>query len=208
MGLPLATHIAARATTSSAATSARRRSTRSTRGARRFPARRGSTRRWRGVVGGGRLRATTDTTAAVAAGPELVIAVPPLYVDARARPDWRSVDAVCEAIGRGLQRRHGRQPGDDRARRDDARAGRAGARGRRRLARRRGLRRDLQPRARVHGERVPGPRHVPEARRRPRCGGRGTRRRVVRAVPRRRGACMGSAEAAELTKLAETTTAT
>ena len=37
------------------------------------------------VVAAGRLRATTDTTAAVAEGADLVIAVPPLVVDA-ARP--------------------------------------------------------------------------------------------------------------------------
>jgi UDP-N-acetyl-D-glucosamine dehydrogenase len=55
------------------------------------------------AVAAGRLRATTDTTAAVAEGPDLVIAVPPLYVDADARPDWRSVDAVCAAIAAGLQ---------------------------------------------------------------------------------------------------------
>jgi UDP-N-acetyl-D-glucosamine dehydrogenase len=55
------------------------------------------------VVAAGRLRATTDTTAAVAGGPDLVVAVPPLYVDEHARPDWRSIDAVCLAIGRGLR---------------------------------------------------------------------------------------------------------
>jgi UDP-N-acetyl-D-glucosamine dehydrogenase len=55
------------------------------------------------AVAAGRLRATTDTTAAVAEGPDLVVAVPPLYVDADARPDWRSVDAVCAAIGAGLK---------------------------------------------------------------------------------------------------------
>ncbi len=55
------------------------------------------------AVAAGRLRATTDTSAAVAEGADLVIAVPPLYVDADARPDWRSVDAVCAAIGSGLQ---------------------------------------------------------------------------------------------------------
>jgi UDP-N-acetyl-D-mannosaminuronic acid dehydrogenase len=54
------------------------------------------------AVAAGRLRATTDTTAAVADGPDLVVAVPPLYVDAQAQPDWRKVDAVCDAIGRGL----------------------------------------------------------------------------------------------------------
>ncbi|MDX6676091.1 MAG: hypothetical protein QOE31_143 [Solirubrobacteraceae bacterium] len=55
------------------------------------------------AVAAGRLRATIDTTAAVAEGPDLVIAVPPLYVDAQAQPDWRSVDAVCTAIGAGLR---------------------------------------------------------------------------------------------------------
>jgi len=55
------------------------------------------------VVAAGRLRATTDTTAAVADGAELVVAVPPLVVDAQARPDWRVLDAVVEAIGRGLR---------------------------------------------------------------------------------------------------------
>jgi UDP-N-acetyl-D-mannosaminuronic acid dehydrogenase len=54
------------------------------------------------VVADGRLRASADTTAAVADGPELVIAVPPLYVDDSARPDWRSLEAACTAIARGL----------------------------------------------------------------------------------------------------------
>lgn len=55
------------------------------------------------VVGDGRLRATADTAAAVAAAPELVIAVPPLMVDERARPDWRILDAVVSDIGAGLK---------------------------------------------------------------------------------------------------------
>jgi UDP-N-acetyl-D-mannosaminuronic acid dehydrogenase len=54
------------------------------------------------VVPAGRLRATRDTAAAVAGGAELVIAVPPLIVDAAARPDWRILDAVVDDIGRGL----------------------------------------------------------------------------------------------------------
>jgi len=54
------------------------------------------------VVGDGRLRAVTDTAAAVAAGPDLVVAVPPLMVDDRARPDWTIIDAVVDDIGRGL----------------------------------------------------------------------------------------------------------
>ena len=55
------------------------------------------------VVPDGRLRATTDTTAAVAEGPDLVVAVPPLYVDERARPHWDALDAATAAIGAGLQ---------------------------------------------------------------------------------------------------------
>ena len=54
------------------------------------------------VVGDGRLRATADTTAAVAEGADLVVAVPPLMVDAQAQPDWRILDAVLDDIGAGL----------------------------------------------------------------------------------------------------------
>lgn len=55
------------------------------------------------VVGDGRLRAQTDTTAAVAEGPDLVIAVPPLIVDAQARPDWTILDTVVGDVARGLR---------------------------------------------------------------------------------------------------------
>ncbi len=68
-----------------------------------FPGEAGLDEAIEAAVGAGRLRATTHTSAAVAEGPDLVVAVPPLYVDADARPDWRSVDAVCAAIGAGLQ---------------------------------------------------------------------------------------------------------
>ena len=55
------------------------------------------------AVGGGRLTATADTTAAVAAGPDLVIAVPPLMTRGDGTTDWSALDAVVEAIGAGLQ---------------------------------------------------------------------------------------------------------
>jgi nucleotide sugar dehydrogenase len=55
------------------------------------------------VVGDGRLRAQTDTAGAVAEGAELVIAVPPLVVDERAQPDWRILDSVVADIARGLR---------------------------------------------------------------------------------------------------------
>ncbi|HLI59491.1 MAG TPA: nucleotide sugar dehydrogenase [Solirubrobacteraceae bacterium] len=57
------------------------------------------------VVGAGRLRAATDTTAAVAEGADLVVAVPPLVVGADAQPDFAVLDAVVAAIGAGLRAR-------------------------------------------------------------------------------------------------------
>jgi UDP-N-acetyl-D-glucosamine dehydrogenase len=69
-----------------------------------FPGEAGLDEALRDAVPAGRLRATTDTTAAVAEGADLVVAVPPLYVDDDARPDWRALDAVTEAIGAGLRR--------------------------------------------------------------------------------------------------------
>jgi UDP-N-acetyl-D-mannosaminuronic acid dehydrogenase len=55
------------------------------------------------VVGDGRLRAQTDTAAAIGEGADLVIAVPPLLVDANAQPDWRILDSVVADVGRGLR---------------------------------------------------------------------------------------------------------
>ncbi len=55
------------------------------------------------VVPAGALRATTDTPAAVAEDPSLVIAVPPLMVDREARPDFTILDAVLADIGQGLR---------------------------------------------------------------------------------------------------------
>ncbi len=53
--------------------------------------------------GPGHLQATTDTTAAVATAPDLVVLVPPLLVDAHARPDWAILDAVTADVGSRLQ---------------------------------------------------------------------------------------------------------
>jgi UDP-N-acetyl-D-glucosamine dehydrogenase len=55
------------------------------------------------MVDAGRLRATTKTASAVREGAELVIAVPPVVVDAGARPDFAILDAVLDDIARGLQ---------------------------------------------------------------------------------------------------------
>jgi nucleotide sugar dehydrogenase len=68
-----------------------------------FPGETGLEQALRETVGAGRLRATTDTTAAVAEGADLIIAVPPLMVDDQARPDFRVLDAVMTDIGQGLQ---------------------------------------------------------------------------------------------------------
>ncbi|MGH2916587.1 MAG: nucleotide sugar dehydrogenase [Solirubrobacteraceae bacterium] len=56
------------------------------------------------LVPAGRLRASADTAAAVAEGPELVIAVAPLAVDRTAAPDYAMLDAAVDEIGRGLRR--------------------------------------------------------------------------------------------------------
>ena len=55
------------------------------------------------VIASGALRAQVDTTAAVAEGPDLVVAVPPLAVDENAKPDWGALDGAIAAIGAGLQ---------------------------------------------------------------------------------------------------------
>src|SRR5271166_5499235 len=53
------------------------------------------------VVSAGLLRVTTDTTGAVAEGPDLVVAVPPLLVDEDARADYHILDSVIRDIGVG-----------------------------------------------------------------------------------------------------------
>ncbi|WP_320670200.1 nucleotide sugar dehydrogenase [Patulibacter defluvii] len=67
-----------------------------------FPGEGGLAEALAATVPTGTLRATTDTVAAVAAGADLILAVPPLVVDADAKPEWRALDAAVEAIGRGL----------------------------------------------------------------------------------------------------------
>lgn len=54
------------------------------------------------VVADGSFRATTDTTAAVAES-EVVVVVVPLIVDADAQPDFGPLDAATKAIAAGLQ---------------------------------------------------------------------------------------------------------
>ena len=54
------------------------------------------------AVAAGTLRATTDTAAAVAQS-DVVVVVVPLFVDADAKPDFGWMDSATEAIGRGLR---------------------------------------------------------------------------------------------------------
>ncbi|MCF2532681.1 nucleotide sugar dehydrogenase [Yinghuangia soli] len=58
--------------------------------------------RLRAAVDSGALQATTDTTAAVAAA-DYVVVVVPVVVDAEARPDFRAMDAATAAIAAGLR---------------------------------------------------------------------------------------------------------
>ena len=68
-----------------------------------FPGEAGLDEALAAVVASGALRAQLDTTAAVAEGPDLVVAVPPLAVDENAKPDWGALDSAVAAIGAGLQ---------------------------------------------------------------------------------------------------------
>jgi UDP-N-acetyl-D-glucosamine dehydrogenase len=63
-----------------------------------FPGEAGLDEALAAVVAAGRLRATVDASQAVP-GAQLVIAVPPLVVDDHGVPDWRAIDAVVDAIG-------------------------------------------------------------------------------------------------------------
>ena len=59
-------------------------------------------RRLTEVVAAGTLRATADTTAAVAES-DVVVVVVPLYVDAGGAADFGWIDSATEAVGRGLK---------------------------------------------------------------------------------------------------------
>ena len=68
-----------------------------------FPGEAGLEEAMAAVIASGALRAQLDTTAAVSEGPDLVVAVPPLAVDENAKPDWTALDAAVAAIGAGLK---------------------------------------------------------------------------------------------------------
>ena len=54
------------------------------------------------ALAAGTFTATVDTAAAVANGADLVIVVPPLVVGRDLKPDWRHIDSALGDIGRGL----------------------------------------------------------------------------------------------------------
>jgi nucleotide sugar dehydrogenase len=70
-----------------------------------FPGEAGLDEALASMVGSGRLRAGTDTRAAVAAGAELVVAVPPLSIDAGGAPDFGALELALGQIGAGLGER-------------------------------------------------------------------------------------------------------
>lgn len=67
-----------------------------------FPGEEGLAERLAEAVAAGRLTATTDTAAAVAES-EAVLIVVPLFVDERGTPDFRAMDAATRAVAAGLR---------------------------------------------------------------------------------------------------------
>ncbi|MFF7646792.1 nucleotide sugar dehydrogenase [Streptomyces canus] len=67
-----------------------------------FPGEAELAERLKSVVASGRLLATTDTTAAVAHA-EAVVLVVPVYVDAQGTPDFGWMDTATQAVARGLR---------------------------------------------------------------------------------------------------------
>jgi nucleotide sugar dehydrogenase len=72
------------------------------RGEEPFPGEADLAEKLRSAVDDGRLTATTDVSGAVAES-EAVVVVVPLVVDSEARPEFTAMDAATEAIGAGLQ---------------------------------------------------------------------------------------------------------
>jgi UDP-N-acetyl-D-mannosaminuronic acid dehydrogenase len=157
------------------------------------------------VVEAGRLTATTNTAEAVAAGADLVVAVPPLLVDADARPDWTTLDAVLDDIGAGLQ------PGTTVSIETTVPVGTTRTRVAPALAERSGLRAEDEFFSVFSPERVYSGRVLRDLATYPKLLGGLSATGEARGVELYRSFLpaevwpMGSAEAAELTKLAETT---
>ncbi|MDQ6807740.1 MAG: nucleotide sugar dehydrogenase [Actinomycetota bacterium] len=159
------------------------------------------------LVPAGRLRATSDTTAAVAAGADLVIAVPPLVVDEHARPDYAVLDSVVAAIARGLKPGTGTVVSIETTLPVGTTRGRVAAQ----LAELSGLRPETDFFTVHSPERVYSGRIFRDLETYPKLvgglSGEGERRaiRLYRSFLEAEVWSMGSAETAEMTKLAETT---
>ena len=72
------------------------------RGVEPFPGEAGLSEKLDAVVAAGRLTATTDTTPAVA-GSDAVVVVVPLVVDGAGEPDFTMLEAATHAVGEGLR---------------------------------------------------------------------------------------------------------
>ena len=219
IGLPLAVQFAGRGHHVVGADIDRRRRRRRARGrARRSPARRDLAERLRGR---GRPRARSRrrrTPPRRSPASDAVVVVVPLYVDACGSPDFSAIDAATDG-----GRRAACAPARSSPTRRRCRSAPRGTGSRRRSARRSGLRAGrgllprVQPRAGVVRAGLRRPRALPEAgRRRRRSRARGGPPSSTRAgaasstsaptCPEPNGVWdLGSAEAAELAKLAETT---
>ena len=68
-----------------------------------FPGETGLEQALQDVIANGSLRAHDDTVAALKEGPDLAILVPPLILDANHQPEWTLLDRAFEAVGRGLR---------------------------------------------------------------------------------------------------------
>jgi nucleotide sugar dehydrogenase len=102
IGLPLAVQIASRGHRVRGADIDQRTVDLINSGIEPFPGERDLGDKLRRAIDDGLLEATTDTAAAVSAS-EAVVVVVPLVVDNEARPDFRALDAANRAIAAGLQ---------------------------------------------------------------------------------------------------------
>ncbi|MFG3392807.1 MULTISPECIES: nucleotide sugar dehydrogenase [Streptomyces] len=102
IGLPLAVQFAAKGHTVTGADTDERVVTLVNAATEPFPGEEGLGGKLREAVGSGRLSATTDTTAAVAASDAVVIVVP-LFVDAEGVPDFGWMDAATKSVAAGLR---------------------------------------------------------------------------------------------------------
>lgn len=215
IGLPLAVHIARAGHTVAGCDVSAEVCARVNRAEEPFPGEAGLAEALAEVVGDGRLRARTDTAAAVAEGPDLAIAVPPLVVDAQAQPDWAILDSVVADVARGLRAAAdaGRGDGTVLCVETTLPVGTTRTRIAPTLAAGSGLEPERDFFVAFSPERVYSGRIFEDLRRYPKLVGGLSEAGEARAVERYRSFIepgaevwpMGSAEAAELAKLAETT---